>query len=230
MAAALFWVTLPEVAVLAKQNPESTAFIDLRVEAAEAAGKKFRLRWKWRPLKRISPYLRHAVVSAEDAKFWKHNGVDWKAMENAVEESLETKSLSGRGGSTITQQLAKNLYLSPSRSPLRKLREFFIARRLESHLSKDRILELYLNVAEWGDGVFGAEAASRRWFSCSASKLTPAQAARLAVALPNPFKRSAKRQAKWLDKKAARLLNSMRHAGLIDKKALQQAYLDLGLK
>lgn len=230
IATIIFWATLPDVSGLAKENPETTAFIELRKSEAKEADKKFRLRWKWRPLKRISPYLRHAVVAAEDAKFWKHQGVDWDAMEQAVEESWEKKSLSGRGGSTITQQLAKNLYLSPSRNPIRKLREFFIARRLESELSKDRILEIYLNVAEWGDGVFGAEAAANRWFGTSAGKLTPAQASRLAVALPNPFKRSAKRNARWLNRKAARLLRSMRMAGLINQQGLESAYRDLGLE
>jgi monofunctional biosynthetic peptidoglycan transglycosylase len=230
IAGIIFWATLPDVSGLAKENPETTAFIELRKSEAKEAGKKFRLRWKWRPLKRISPYLRHAVVAAEDAKFWKHRGVDWDAMEQAVEQSWENKSLSGRGGSTITQQLAKNLYLSPSRNPIRKLREFFIARRLESELSKDRILEIYLNIAEWGTGVFGAEAAANKWYAVSARQLTPAQAARLAVALPNPFKRSAKRDTKWLNRKAARLLRSMRMAGLINQQGLEKAYGDLGLE
>ncbi len=183
------WLSLPDVAYLIKENPKTTAFIELRKRQAKQRGTELQLQWKWRPLNKVSRYLRHAVVAAEDAKFWQHEGVDWDALEGVVEKTWETKTLKGRGGSTITQQLAKNLYLSPSRSLIRKLRELFIARRLEATLSKDRILELYVNVAEWGDGVFGAQAAARKWYRTSASRLSPAQAARLAVALPNPFKR-----------------------------------------
>lgn len=214
LAGALLWWSLPNVSDLKTENPKSTAFIDLRREQAAEKGEKFRLQWKWRKLAHMSPYLRHAVVAAEDGKFWDHEGVDWEAMEIVAKEAWETKSMK-RGGSTITQQLAKNLYLSPSKNPVRKLRELFIARRLESTLSKERILELYLNIAEWGDGVFGAEAAARRWFGVSASDLSPLQAARLAVALPNPFQRSAMNHAAWLERKVARLLRSMRRARLL---------------
>ena len=132
------------------------------------------------------------------------------------------------GGSTITQQLAKNLYLSPSKNPLRKLRELLIARRLEAHLDKDRLLEMYLNVAEWGDGVFGAEAAARRWFGISAAELTPVQAARLAVALPNPRQRAPSARAAALDRKAARLVTALHRRGLLDAVALEQAQVQLG--
>lgn len=214
LACAVLWWSLPDVSDLIASNPKSTAFIDLRREQAAEKGEQFRLQWKWRKLDHMSPYLRHAVVAAEDSKFWHHEGVDWEAMEQVAKETWETKSMK-RGGSTITQQLAKNLYLSPSKNPIRKLRELFIARRLESSLSKERILELYLNIAEWGDGVFGAEAAARRWFGVSARDLSPVQAARLAVALPNPFQRSAKNHAAWLERKVARLLQSMRRARLL---------------
>ena len=132
------------------------------------------------------------------------------------------------GGSTITQQLAKNLYLSPSKNPLRKLRELLIARRLEAELSKERLLELYLNVAEWGDGVFGAEAAARRWFGVSAAELNPVQAARLAVALPNPRLRAPSARDGALDRKAARLVTALHRRGLLDAAALDQALVQLG--
>lgn len=227
VTAGLLWWFHPDVSTLIKENPRTTAFIELRKEQAASKGQPLRLRWTWRKLAQVSPYLRHAVVAAEDGKFWKHEGVDWDSMEQVAKETWETRSMK-RGGSTITQQLAKNLYLSPSKNPLRKLRELFIARSLESALSKDRILELYLNIAEWGDGVFGAEAASRRWFGVSASGLTPAQAARLAVALPNPFKRSANNRAAWLDRKAARLVRSMRGARVITEAQLVTALADLG--
>lgn len=227
-AGALWW-SLPDVSSLATKNPKTTAFIELRRSQAQDSDARFRLRWKWRKLEQISRYLRHAVVASEDAKFWTHEGVDWDAMEQVAKETWEKKSM-GRGGSTITQQLAKNLYLSPSKNPVRKLREFFIAKRLESELSKERILEIYLNVAEWGDGVFGAEAAAQKWFGKSASKLSPAQAARLAVALPNPFKRHAKRNAAWLDRKARRLVRSMRRARIVSDEELASALHALGSK
>ena len=174
------WCSIPDTARLAGENPTSTAFIDLRRADAEAAGKPLPLHWQWRPLASISRYLRAAVVYAEDYNFYRHDGVDWHALEHAVAADWN-KGAMAVGGSTITQQLAKNLYLSPRRSLVRKLREILIAFSLEDHLTKQRILEIYLNVVEWGDGVFGAEAAARRWFHRSAHDLTPSEAIRLAI-------------------------------------------------
>jgi monofunctional biosynthetic peptidoglycan transglycosylase len=219
--------TLPDVRPLAKAPPATTAFIELRREQAKKAGKRFVLRQTWRPVDRISPYLQESVVLSEDAKFWKHEGVDWDAVEKAAEKNWK-KGKVAVGGSTITQQLAKNLYLSPSKNPLRKLRELLIARRLEAELSKERLLELYLNVAEWGDGVFGAEAAARRWFGVSAAELNPVQAARLAVALPNPRLRAPGARDGALDRKAARLVTALHRRGLLDAAALDQALVQLG--
>jgi monofunctional biosynthetic peptidoglycan transglycosylase len=221
-AAAYLWYSLPDVRPLARTNPATTAFIELRRERARERGRAFRLRWNWRKLDQISPYLRHAVIHAEDARFWQHEGVDWQAVKQAAEHNWEARSLS-RGASTITQQVAKNLYLSPSRNPLRKVREFLIARRLERHLTKRRLLEIYLNIAEWGDGVFGAEAAAQRWFDRSASELTPAQAARLAIALPSPRRFAPDRRTAALDRKALRLLREMRRDDLIDDAELERA-------
>ena len=183
------WCSVPNTARLADENPTSTAFIDLRRDQAADAHKKWKLQWQWRPLGKISRYLRAAVVYAEDAHFYTHEGVDWHALESARSRGTSSDGELRVGGSTITQQLAKNLYLSPSRNLLRKLREMLIAFSLEDHLSKQRILELYLNVVEWGDGMFGAEAAAQHWFGHSAQSLSPAEAARLAIALPNPFTR-----------------------------------------
>src|SRR5262249_16974708 len=180
LTALVLWLTLPNVAPLARDNPTTTAFIELRRREAEEAGAPFKLRWTWRPIGHISPLLQRAVVHTEDARFFEHGGVDWDAVKQAVERDWQERSLS-RGGSTITQQVAKNLYLSPSRNPVRKVREMMIAWRLESALDKERILEIYLNIAEWGPGVFGAEAAARHWFGRSAADLTAAQAARLAL-------------------------------------------------
>ncbi|HWM87549.1 MAG TPA: monofunctional biosynthetic peptidoglycan transglycosylase [Kofleriaceae bacterium] len=224
--AAVLWLTLPDVARLARANPESTAFIDLRRAQAREQGVTFRLRWKWRRLRDISPYLRHAVIGAEDARFWEHEGVDWQAVRQAAEHNWEEKGMA-RGASTITQQLAKNLYLSPSRNPIRKVRELLIARELERHLGKRRLLEIYLNVAEWGDGVFGAEAAAERWYGRSAAQLSPAQAARLAVALPSPRRFSPAHRSPALDRKAERLLRAMRGDGLISRTQLERAMVEI---
>ena len=209
------WCTMPDTARLAGHNPGSTAFIDLRRDQAAAASKSFTLRWQWRSFDSISRYLRAAVIYAEDYNFYRHDGVDWDALEHAVKADWN-KGAMAIGGSTITQQLAKNLYLSPSRSIVRKLREALIAFSLEDHLSKRRILEIYLNVVEWGDGVFGAEAAARAWFHGSAHSLTPAQAVRLAVALPNPIARAPNVRGADLTRKSVRLLRLLRMQGLIN--------------
>ena len=209
----LLWCSVPSTDALATENPTTTAFIDLR---REQGGKAFKLEWQWRPIGKISRYLRAAIIYAEDYNFYRHDGVDWAAIESAVESNLEKGGLS-IGGSTITQQLAKNLYLSPSRSFVRKLRELLIAYSLEDSLSKQRILEIYLNVVEWGDGVFGAEAAARHWFGKSAQALSPAEAVRLAIALPNPFKRSPNIRSRELTTKSVRIVRLLRMQGLIDE-------------
>jgi monofunctional biosynthetic peptidoglycan transglycosylase len=157
----------------------------LRDREARARGEQPRRTQRWAAYNRISPDLKRAVLVAEDAAFWEHDGVDL----GQVQESLETDWARGRfsrGGSTITQQLAKNLYLSPSKNPVRKLRELLIARRLESELKKARIFELYLNVIEWGDGIYGIEAASRAYFGAPASAIGPSESALLAACIINP--------------------------------------------
>jgi monofunctional biosynthetic peptidoglycan transglycosylase len=228
LVVALFtWLTLPDVSGLAHQNPTTTAFIELRRQESAQAGRKFSLKWTWRPLNRISPLLRRAVLHTEDARFFEHQGVDWEAVRETAERDWKEKSMS-RGGSTITQQVAKNLYLSPQRSLTRKVRELLITWRLEAALEKDRILELYLNIAEWGPGIFGAEAAARHWYGCSASELTADQAARLAVALPNPIARSPKTRSRALDRKAARVVRALHRGGLIDETQLADALRALG--
>ncbi len=209
------WCSIPKTGRLADENPVSTAFIDLRRDQAAADGHPFKLEWQWRPLGKISRYLRASLIYAEDYNFYRHDGVDWDAVEQALDSNLD-KGAVAVGGSTITQQLAKNLYLSPSRSLVRKLREMLIAFSLEDHLTKTRILELYVNVVEWGDGVFGAEAASRHWFGHSAQTLSPAEAVRLAIALPNPIKRAPNVRSPELTKKSVRLIRLLRMQGLID--------------
>jgi monofunctional biosynthetic peptidoglycan transglycosylase len=179
------WITFPDVAELATAPPKTTAFMERRRAELRAEGKDDRLEVRWTPYAGISPYLRRAVLVAEDNEFYEHGGVDVNAMREALERDWKRKRIT-HGGSTITQQLAKNLYLSSSRNPLRKVKEYFIARSLENHLSKKRILELYLNVVEMGERVYGAEAAARHYFGKPASALTPQEAALLAGCLPNP--------------------------------------------
>jgi monofunctional biosynthetic peptidoglycan transglycosylase len=166
-------------------NPRSTAFMRLRAREAAAQNRPWHPVQQWVPYARISPSLRRAVLAAEDDAFFMHDGIDMAQIRQSIEMDL-TRGRAIRGGSTITQQLAKNLYLSPSRNPLRKLRELLIARRLEAELTKTRILEMYLNLIEWGDGVWGAEAAARTYFHTSATSLSREQAALLAGAIVNP--------------------------------------------
>jgi monofunctional biosynthetic peptidoglycan transglycosylase len=182
---ALFWITHPNVAALRDANPETTALIEARAEEARSAGREPRRLQTWVPVDRISPNLVRAVLAGEDNNFFAHDGFDYEAIRKAAEENWEEGRVV-RGASTITQQLAKNLYLSESRNPLRKAREAMITRSLEANLSKWRILEIYLNVIEWGDGVYGAEAAAQTHFGIPAARLGPGQAARLAAMIPNP--------------------------------------------
>ena len=183
-----FQFVYPDVSELKTKNPEKTAFMSYREKEWEREGKKYRITQKWVRLRAISPFLIKAVLISEDDKFWSHEGFDYEAMQKAIEKDIKAKKFK-LGGSTISQQLAKNLYLSPSKNPLRKIREAIITWRMERTLSKKRILELYLNVAEWGDrGIFGIEAAARKYYGKSAAALGPEEASRLASILPNPRK------------------------------------------
>ena len=179
------WLTLPDVRELRRVNPTTTAFMRLRAEEARRDGKTITPARTWIAYSRISPTLKRAVLVTEDAGFWDHDGVDMAEIRAALEAGW-TRGGVIRGASTITQQLAKNLYLSPSRNPYRKVLELMITRRLEAELSKARILELYLNLIEWGNNVWGAEAAARTYFGRSASDLSVEQAALLAGAIINP--------------------------------------------
>ncbi|HXU34594.1 MAG TPA: monofunctional biosynthetic peptidoglycan transglycosylase [Thermoanaerobaculia bacterium] len=176
-------ITWPDVAALAKDNPKSTAFIDSYRDRWFFPDRE--VEWKWVPYSRISRNLRRAVLVGEDATFFGHEGFDTDEMRDAITKAIEKKRLP-RGASTITQQLAKNLWLSSSRNPLRKIEEVILTRQLEAHLKKKRILEIYLNVVELGPGIYGAEAASRHYFGRSAAGLSPHQAAQLAGSLPAP--------------------------------------------
>jgi monofunctional glycosyltransferase len=182
---AYVYLTLPDVRVLASTNPKTTAFMELRAAEAAREGHRVRHVQDWVRYTRIAPPLKRAVLVAEDAAFWDHEGIDMEQIRESMRVNWE-QGRAIRGASTITQQLAKNLYLSPSRNPLRKLREVIIARRLEAALPKARIFEIYLNVIEWGDGIWGAEAAARTYYGVPAAALNAEQAAMLAAAIINP--------------------------------------------
>ena len=182
---AYVYLTLPDVRPLATFNPTTTAFMELRAEEARSKGRAPRHVQHWVGYSYLSADLKRAVLVAEDDAFFQHEGVDFEQLQESLEKDW-ARGRFVRGGSTITQQLAKNLYLSPSKNPLRKLRELIIARRLEAELGKARILGLYLNVIEWGDGVYGAEAAAQAYFHHPAATLGPTESALLAAAIVNP--------------------------------------------
>jgi monofunctional glycosyltransferase len=194
---AYIYLSLPDVRSLARTNPPTTAFMQLRIAEARTAGRKFAIRQRWIPYGQISPSLRRAVIVTEDAAFFDHDGIDLNEIRASFEKNWEEGALL-RGGSTITQQLAKNLYLSPSRNPMRKLSELLIARRLEAAMGKRRIFELYLNLIEWGDGIFGCEAAAQAYFGKSASDLTIEEAALMAGAIINPREHNPARPTRRL--------------------------------
>jgi monofunctional biosynthetic peptidoglycan transglycosylase len=192
-------------------NPSSTAFMDRRLDSLRAKNPAAQLRYQWVPYERISGHLKRAVVAAEDARFLDHEGFDWEAIQKAIAKNEK----SGRvvaGASTISQQLAKNLFLSGERSWLRKGEEAVITWMLEHVMSKRRILELYLNIAEWGDGVFGAEAAARYHFGLPAASLGPEQSAFLAVILPSPRRYDKVRLTPYLGGRVDTILARMKAA------------------
>ncbi|MEK7383518.1 MAG: monofunctional biosynthetic peptidoglycan transglycosylase [Elusimicrobiota bacterium] len=207
----LFW--LPDVTPLKKYPPKTTAYIELRRAEAARKHKPFALRWEWADYDSISENLRDAVVMAEDDTFWRHGGVEWEALKDAGQKDWKEKRLAA-GASTITMQLARNLYLSPSKNPLRKLKEILITRRLEKVLGKRRILELYLNTAEWGKGIFGCEAAARAYFGKSSTELTPEEAVAMAVVLPNPRRWDPAKRGPYVERNAQRIIERMAASGL----------------
>ncbi|MEO8379755.1 MAG: monofunctional biosynthetic peptidoglycan transglycosylase [Acidobacteriota bacterium] len=206
------WVTFPDVEKLAEERPTTTAFMEQRKSELRSEGKSDALEWTWVPYGRISSNLRRAVLVAEDDAFYEHEGVDLEAMREAFQRNWKSGHVT-HGGSTITQQLAKNLYLSPSRNPVRKIREYFIARALEKHLTKKRILEIYLNVVELGERVYGAEAGARHHFGKSAAALSPSEAALLAGSLPNPRIMNPSKPNKRLRYRQRMILSRMRRWG-----------------
>lgn len=234
-AAWFWWIILPWPVLLRFRDPDSSAVIRQRVAEARSRGEDLEIRRDWVPLERISQRLQRAVIVAEDGRFRDHNGVDWNALREefryggdddfswldvddlgALRESLSyyiDNRDKVRGRSTITQQLAKNLYFSTARSPIRKFEEYIVARRLEMFLSKDRILEIYLNIVELGPGIFGAEAAAQHYFGRSAADLTADQAASLAATLPHPLTSNPDHRPARMRARKGQILSRMGGAG-----------------
>jgi monofunctional biosynthetic peptidoglycan transglycosylase len=208
--------TWPQVGALATRPPRTTAFIERHRAAERAAGRDGRVQWVWVPYSAISLSVKRAVIVGEDINFFGHGGVDLGEVQDALERAVE-QGRAPRGASTITQQLAKNLWLTPSRNPLRKLRELILTWQLERTLPKRRILELYLNVVEFGPGVYGVEAAARRYFGTAAADLGPMEAAQLAATLPNPHAWHPGSPNRAYQAHVARILHRMERAEWLER-------------
>ena len=214
--------SVPDLCELKKTNPKTTAFIEMKKEEWKDKKLKRKIDQRWVPLSAISRNLKNAVIAAEDPNFYHHHGLDFHAVYLAMKHDLEEHRIV-YGASTITQQLMKNLYLSPSRNPFRKWREAILALRVERCVPKNRILEIYLNSIEWGDSIYGIEAAARRYFGKSASELDAAESALLASMIPNPnYFNPYKRPASLLSVKN-RTLEDMWRRGMISKAEYEQA-------
>jgi len=214
-AGAALWTSLPGVGALATRTPRTTALVEQRRAEARRAGRPYQADLEPVPLDRIAAHLAEAVVLSEDAAFFGHSGFDWREIRSAAEQNLRA-GRTVRGASTITQQLAKNLFLGTERNYARKVKEAVLALKLEHALSKRRILALYLNAVEWGRGVFGAEAAARHWFGVPASALDLAQSAALAAMLPAPRRAALSPAPPWLARRARKVLGLMRQTGKVE--------------
>lgn len=192
-------------------NPSTSSFMEDQLEVLQEKNPDAELKHRWVPYEKISVHLKRAIIAAEDGKFLDHDGFDWEALQKAYEKNL-AKGRIVAGGSTISQQLAKNLFLSAKKTPWRKLQEAVITVMLETVMDKRRILEIYLNVIEWGNGVFGAEAAARHYYKTTASALGPAQAARLAAMVPNPRFYDRNRASPNLNRKTGIILARMQYS------------------
>jgi monofunctional biosynthetic peptidoglycan transglycosylase len=204
----IFTLPIFSIANLDTDNPKTTALMQQRIAEAKEQGKVLRIKHRWVPLSKIPNHVRMAVLVAEDGAFFSHAGVDWHEVWESVEANWEQGRIV-RGGSTITQQLAKNLFLSTSRDPIRKLKELLITWMLEAWLTKKRVLELYLNIIEWGPGVFGIEAAAQRHFHKPAVQLTMEEGARLAAVIPSPLRRRPTDDNDYVNKKTQVILKRM---------------------
>lgn len=209
-----YYLIFPDIKKLNKQNPKKSSFMEYREREWAAHGIKKKIRHQWAPLSSISPYVSKAVIIAEDDKFWSHEGFDFNAMKKALKKDIKKKKFSA-GGSTISQQLAKNLYLSPSKNPLRKIKEAILTWRIERHLSKRRILELYLNYAEWGSGIFGIQAAAKHYYRKNAAELSAMEAAKLVSVLPNPRRLKPTDNGRYVAGRSERIYEIMVRRGIV---------------
>jgi len=207
-------LTLPfwDVRNLKNTAPTETAFMRMHADQATEEGKPFKKIQRWVPFGRISRDAVNAVIVAEDGTFWSHGGFDWFEFRESIERNV-TEGRAVRGASTITQQLVKNLYLSPSKNPVRKLKEWILTWWMERTLSKQRILELYLNLIEWGRGIYGIEAAAQTYFGKPASSLSREESARLAAVIPNPRIFRVDRQTSYLERRSQLILDRMAARG-----------------
>jgi monofunctional biosynthetic peptidoglycan transglycosylase len=209
-------LTLPDVSNLRTENPSSTAFMRSRQEEARRMGRTLVIRKEWVDFAGIPALLKEAVRITEDASFYWHKGIDFEEIKESLKRDVREKRFA-RGGSTITQQLAKNLYLSPSKNPLRKVREYFIARRLEKALSKERIFTLYLNLIEFGSGIFGVQAASRHYFDRDVSELSVEAIVRLTAVIPRPVTTDPRGSDGWLNWRCRMILEKLKLYKKIDE-------------
>ena len=211
-------LTIPYISVakLKTENPTETALMRQRLREAHRDGKTLKVMQRWVPLSRISKSLVDAVIVAEDGTFYSHGGVDWFEVRESIEKNID-QGRAARGASTITQQLAKNLFLSTSKDPIRKLKELIITLLLENQLEKNRILEIYLNVIEWGRGVFGVEAAAQTYFGKPASVVTLEEATRLAAVIPSPLRHHPNEESRYMQRRKLIVLHRMLGRNVIDR-------------
>ena len=210
------------VAPLARSAPKRTAMMRQREAEARSHGRTLGIDQRWVPYARVSPWLRRALLTAEDDAFFQHGGLDWNEIKASAKVNLE-KHRFARGGSTITQQLARNLFLGDARTPTRKLTEAFLAVRLEDALTKQRIFELYLNLIEWGDGIFGAEAAARRYFGVAAADLNARQSILLAAVVINPRRYSVLDPGRRIERRVRLIAGRMRRRGVLSEAEYAEA-------
>jgi len=219
---AYFFLSLPDVRYLKKQNPQTTAIIEQRKKETGQKGKKLKIRQKWVRFDAVPKLLKDTVRISEDAAFYQHNGIDYYELKEAIKKNLK-KGKKARGGSTITQQLAKNIFLSTRKSYYRKIKEFFIAKKLENHLSKNRIFHLYLNVIEWGKGIFGVRAAAEYYFNKPVGSLNLVEIIRLVSVIPKPLKVTPLSDSRYLKWRANLLLDRLKKYGYITIPQYQKA-------
>lgn len=216
-------LSLPDVRGLATNNPKETSLMKMRIKKAQIEGETLVIRQNWVSFERIPDLFKKAVRITEDSAFYWHKGVDFDELKESIKKNIRERRLA-RGGSTITQQLAKNLYLSTEKSFARKIREYWIARRLEKSLSKDRIFELYLNVIEFGSGIFGVQAASQHYFKRDVSELNIEEIIRLTAIIPRPLTADPTGKSSWLEWKCLWILDKLKVYKYIDEEKYEEVY------